>query len=266
MPFNAQMLYSRFRERMLASVAAESSVLAYNARLVHLEPLAEARFKEESVDEWLDNICKTRSQNSARELVRLAKKFWEFGIEKGAWKGANPFSKKRSPPSSPQAGGKHLSQRQIREVLRKAPDDETRAFWACCALAGLRQSEAANLKARQLVLVDSGELRVEGLPQRGNAPAFVEIDEELRLLLQFISPSSSPLGNDERFLFLDIPKHASQRTRELQSVSSGLTFNLLRYSFGANLILQGASLEKVRQRMRLSLLCEVVNLYGGLLR
>ncbi|MDR2581668.1 MAG: hypothetical protein LBC85_11850, partial [Fibromonadaceae bacterium] len=76
-----------FREELLGSCHAQSSVLAYNSRLAHLEPLAEARFKKESVDEWLENIRKTRSQNSARELVRLAKKFWEFGMERGAWKG-----------------------------------------------------------------------------------------------------------------------------------------------------------------------------------
>jgi len=72
MPFNAQTFYSRFREQMLSSTMAESSALAYNARLSHLEPLAEARFRKESVEQWLDNVRKTRPQNSARELVRLA--------------------------------------------------------------------------------------------------------------------------------------------------------------------------------------------------
>jgi len=89
---NMRTLFSRFREQMLSSVQAESSVQAYNSRFAHLEPLAEARFKKESVDKWLENVYKTRSRNSARELVRLARKFWEFGMERGAWPvSLNPF-------------------------------------------------------------------------------------------------------------------------------------------------------------------------------
>jgi hypothetical protein len=45
-----------------------------------------------------------------------------------------------------------------------------------------------------------------------------------------------------------------------------VTFNLLRYSYGANLILQGASLEAVRRQMRFAMLEEVVQVYGGMLR
>jgi len=180
MPYNAQILYSRFRERMLSSAIAESSVVAYNARISHLEPLAEARFEKKSVEQWLENIRKTRPQNSARELVRLAKKFWDFGVEKGAWKGANPFNRIRPSPTEP-SKEIFLSPNQIREVLEKAPDIETRAFWACCALAGLRQSEAAALKYEQ---IGRSASKITGLPKRGNAPDFVEINDELQSLLQ----------------------------------------------------------------------------------
>ena len=62
MPFNAE-IYSHFREQTLSSAVANNSILAYNARLSHLEPLAKARFKKESVEEWLDSVSKTRSQN-----------------------------------------------------------------------------------------------------------------------------------------------------------------------------------------------------------
>jgi hypothetical protein len=79
---------------MLSAVQSGSSVQAYNSRFAHLEPLAEARFRKESVDEWLEKVRKTRSQNSARELVRLARKLWDFGIERGAWRGINPFGSK----------------------------------------------------------------------------------------------------------------------------------------------------------------------------
>ncbi|MDR3001203.1 MAG: hypothetical protein LBU89_08065, partial [Fibromonadaceae bacterium] len=83
-------------------------------------------------------------------------------------------------------------------------------------------------------------------------------------------------SNLSNLLFPNLPKHASQRTRDLQGtakndsqfsiLNSQLTFNLLRHSYGANLILQGANLETVRQKMRFAMLSEVVNLYGGLLR
>ncbi|MDR3000759.1 MAG: hypothetical protein LBU89_05790, partial [Fibromonadaceae bacterium] len=78
---SVQSLFSHFREQTLSAVQAGSSVQAYNSRLSHLEPLAAARFRKESVDEWLEKVHKTRSHNSARELVRLAKKFWIFGVE-----------------------------------------------------------------------------------------------------------------------------------------------------------------------------------------
>jgi len=126
-------------------------------------------------------------------------------------------------------------------------------------LAGLRQSEAANLVWRQI----SGK-KIVGLPSRGNAPSSVEIGSNLLEILNHL-PSGSPGSK----VFPNIPRHASQRTRELQALSKKhpqLTFNVLRHSFGANLILQGASLETVRQRMRFSMLEEVVQVYGGLLR
>ncbi|MDR2580163.1 MAG: site-specific integrase, partial [Fibromonadaceae bacterium] len=252
---------------------------------------------------WLENIRKTRSQNSARELVRLAKKFWEFGMERGAWKGLNPFNKKHlndstqltsrqtqgfsanSPARSLGGGGRYLSSssekyltpHQIQSTLACARDPETRAFWACCALAGLRQGEAAGLTLQQLSFgsgewgVGSGGAKIVGLPARGNAPDFVEISEELHLILQTLLPTPhSPLPKNSQ-LFPNLPKHASQRTRDLQKstpyslLPTPLTFNLLRYSYGANLILQGADLETVRRKMRFAMLCEVVNLYGGLL-
>jgi len=52
----------------------------------------------------------------------------------------------------------------------------------------------------------------------------------------------------------------------LQRAAHGVTFNLLRYSYGANLILQGAGIEAVRRQMRFAMLEEVAQAYGGLLR
>jgi integrase len=144
-------------------------------------------------------------------------------------------------------------------------------------LAGLRQSEAAALTYEQVKLVESGELRVEswkivGLPARGNAPSRVEIGPDLLEILGNLVPSpQSPVPKNSNLLFPNLPRHASQRTRELQAVNyqlsivnCPLTFNLLRHSFGANLILQGASLETVRLKMRFAMLEEVVAAYRGL--
>jgi integrase len=194
---STQALFSRFREHVLSAAQAGSSVQAYNSRLAHLEPLAEARFKKESVEQWLDKIHKTRSQNSARELMRLAKKLWLFGMEKDAWRGASPFhcgEKKKGRDTPSFSAEKFLSPPQILEVLHKAPDSETHTFWACCALAGLRQSEAASLRYRNLSPLDSGGFRLAGLPKRGNAPDYVEASEELSSLLQaYITPPPPPL-------------------------------------------------------------------------
>jgi hypothetical protein len=49
----------------------------------------------------------------------------------------------------------------------------------------------------------------------------------------------------------------------LQSANPRVTFNLLRYSYGANLLLQGESLETVRRQMRFARLEDFVSLYGG---
>jgi integrase len=195
MPHKVQTVYSRFREQMLSSVRAASSIVAYNARILHLEPLAEARFEKGNVEDWLSKVHATRPLNSARELVRLARRFWEFGLERGAWSGPNPFCKRQRPPPAERACGAYLTPLEIREVLEKAPDAETRAFWGCCALAGLRQSEAAGLKRQNLDFKDSriGMInRIVGLPRRGNAPDFVELSEGLRLLLQDLSYTPPP--------------------------------------------------------------------------
>jgi integrase len=142
--------------------------------------------------------------------------------------------------------------------LNSAPDPETKAFWACCALAGLRQSEAANLTFKQILI--EGSAKIIGLPARGNAPSSVEIGPDLLEILQNLS------AEDSNLLFPNLPKHASQRTRELQTVDPHLTFNMLRYSFGANLILRGEGLEAVRRKMRFAMLEEVAAVYGGLLK
>jgi integrase len=266
-----QALFSRFREQVLSTAQAGSSVQAYNSRLAHLKPLAEARFNKRGVDQWLEKMHKTRSQNSARELVRLAKKLWLFGIEKEAWRGANPFhcGEKKRGRDAPFSEKRFLSLPEIREVLKKAPDSEAYVFWACCAFAGLRQSEAANLKLLNLELLGSGIVRIVGLPKRGNAPDYVNVNNELCSLFQAYTPPPPRLNS---LLFPNLPKHASQRTRELQATVSRsslfanqITFNLLRLSFGANLLLQGASLETVRQQMRFAMLEEVAQVYGGLL-
>jgi len=271
-----QTLFSRFREQTLSSVQAESSVLAYNSRFVHLEPLAKARFKKDSVGHWLENVRKTRSKNSARELVRLAKKFWEFGMQLGAWPvKSNPFCTTSSAKMI-EGGGlsyystslnyKYIYAEQIQKILNLAPNPETQAFWACCALAGLRQSEAANLVWKQI----SGA-KIVDLPARGNAPTSVEIGSNLLEFLQnychYIKQRSNSIPYTPTHIFPNLPKHASQRTRELQNVAgNSVSFNLLRYSFGANLLLQGASLETVRQKMRFSRLEDLVAVYDGLLK
>jgi hypothetical protein len=112
--------------------------------------------------------------------------------------------------------------------------------------------------------VGSGGAKIAGLSARGTAPDFVEICDELAVILQTLLPTPHSLLPKK--LFPNLPKHASQRTRDVQAAfPTPLTFNLLRHSYGANLILQGASLETVRRKMRFAMLCEVVNLYGGLL-
>jgi site-specific recombinase XerD len=108
--------------------------------------------------------------------------------------------------------------------------------------------------------------KIVDLPARGNAPTSVEIGSDLVEILQNL------IHKDSNLLFPNLPRHASQRTRELQAVNYQLsiinyplTFNILRHSFGANLILQGESLESVRLKMRFAMLEEVVAVYRGLL-
>lgn len=126
---------------------------------------------------------------------------------------------------------------QVDSIIEHAPDPNTALMWAFCGYAGLRFTEAVNVKPTD---INGGRLRVIG---KGNKESFVPVGEKLNAMLP------------ESWDFSGLTNNWTQNVR-LKKVCDELgieghaNIHKFRHSFASNLIRAGVNVKAVQQLMR----------------
>jgi len=236
--------------------------IAYDQRLKRLEPLLRGRLSLSDVTKnhcraWVSEMSspkmikgKARSlgPRTVQETVKVAKGFWRWAVDCGY---ASEIPLERIPlPKRRKKEKPFWTAEEVRAILDKAPDPETKAFWGVMAYAGLRHEEAYTLTWNRVDL-KANEIRVFGKMAK---VAEIPISKKLKELLLAIKPEEAVAQK----CFPGIAKYDTSRMRVLVYacrdmkfiVDGPVTFHRLRHSFGSNLIRAGVAINKVSDLMR----------------
>ena len=244
-------LLIRYRSELAALHRTHpKTMVAYDYRLAHVESLLliNPHITRSSVRAWIAQLAQAMKPKTVREVVRLAKRFWAWGLAIGAFQGEDPFHGAQLPKKVRNERPFWLVS-EVEAILVSAPSEELRAFWGVMAWAGLRHAEAATLTWGQIDL-DRSELRVLG---KGDKPAIVPISARLRPLLDGL-----PKASGKQSCFTGLTPHPSNRRRELIKACAGkefeiegpITLHRFRHSFASNLLRANVSIKAVQALMR----------------
>lgn len=213
---------------------------------------------------FVQGISESLSPKTASEVVKVVRKCREWNTETYDLREFNPFKAIRT-PKIPKGRVEFWTSDEVERILSKAPNSAYRALWGLMAYAGLRFSEARNLRVEN---VHGGVITV--LNGKGGKNAELPISRKLDGLIApfmkgrsdglLIPADQAQMRSDRAIIQLKIAVGIAQ-------VEGGeVSHHKLRHSFASELLRRGTNPRTVQELMRHSSIDTLFDHYAHVLR
>ena len=212
---------------------------------------------------FVQDITETLAPKTVTEIVKVVVKCREWNTETFDLKEFNPFKTIRT-PKIPKTRVEFWTSEEIERILANAPNDAYRAFWGLMAYAGLRYSEARNLKIEN---VHDGLITV--LNGKGGKNAELPISKKLWTLIEPFMKRNEGLLIPEEFVPLRCDKAVVRLKIAVGTAGiegNEISHHKLRHSFASELLRSGTNPRTVQELMRHSSIDTLFNHYAHVLR
>lgn len=211
---------------------------------------------------FVQDLSASLAPKSVSEVVKVVRKCREWNTETFDLREFNPFKSIKT-PKIPKGRVEFWTSDEIDRILRKAPSAAYRAFWGLMAFAGLRFSEARNLRKEN---VHNGIITV--INGKGGKNAEIPVSKKLAELIKpytrgeglLIPPVEIPMRSDKAVVALKIAVG-------IAGVDGGeVSHHKLRHSFASELLRNGTNPRTVQELMRHSSIDTLFDHYAHVLR
>lgn len=210
---------------------------------------------------FVQDISGRLAPKTVTEIVKLVKKCREWNTETFELKDFNPFKSVKTPKLK-KGRVEFWTCEEVDKILEQAPTPAYRAFWGLMAFAGLRFSEARNLKVSD---VKDGIIRI--VNGKGGKSAELPISSKLSELIKpfmsgkglLIPETDVPLRSDKAINCLRIAVGISR-------IPGEVSHHKLRHSFASELLRKGVNPRTVQELMRHSSIDTLFDHYAHVLR
>lgn len=210
---------------------------------------------------FVQDLSEKLSPKTVTEVVKLVKKCLEWNIDTFDLKRSDPFKSVKTPKLK-KGRVEFWTSEEVERILALAPTPAYRAFWGLMAYAGLRFSEARNLKACD---ARGGLIRV--VNGKGGKSAELPVSAKLSELIKpylngqdlLIPEADVPLRSDKAINCLKIAVGIAQ-------ISGEVSHHKLRHSFASELLRKSVNPKTVQELMRHSSIDTLFDHYAHVLR
>lgn len=213
---------------------------------------------------FVQDISEDLAPKTVTEIVKVVRKCREWNTENFELREFNPFKAVKTPKIK-KSRVEFWTSEEISRILQMAPSDAYRAFWGLMAFAGLRFSEARNLRVEN---VRNGIITI--IHGKGGKNAELPISKKLKELIEpFMKNRKDGLLLDTK-LVENRSDHALVHLKiavALAGIDSGeVSHHKLRHSFASELLRQGTNPRTVQELMRHSSIDTLFDHYAHVLR
>ena len=211
---------------------------------------------------FVQDLSASLAPKSVSEVVKVVRKCREWNTETFDLQEFNPFKSIKT-PKIPKGRVEFWTGEEIEKILENAPSMAYRAFWGLMAYAGLRFSEARNLRKEN---VHNGLITV--INGKGGKNAELPVSKKLAELIKpymrgeglLIPPIEIPMQSDKAVVALKIAVG-------IAGIEGGkVSHHKLRHSFASGLLRQGTNPRTVQELMRHSSIDTLFDHYAHVLR
>lgn len=227
-----------------------------NGVLLHSQFTAQAAYK------FVQDLASELSPKTVSEVVKCVKKCREWNTETFELLESNPFKSVRLPKLK-KGRVEFWTSDEVERILELAPTPAYRAFWGLMAYAGLRFSEARNLKAKD---ARDGIIKVKG--GKGGKDAEIPVSQKLTALVRPFLKN----GNGLLIPKGDVPERSDKAINTLKiavgiaRIPGEVSHHKLRHSFASELLRKGVNPKTVQELMRHSSIDTLFEHYAHVLR
>lgn len=210
---------------------------------------------------FVQDMNEKLAPKTVTEIVKLVKKCIEWNVDTFDLKPSDPFKSVKTPKLK-KGRVEFWTMDEVRKILELAPSPAYRAFWGLMAYAGLRFSEARNLKACD---ARGGLIRV--VNGKGGKSAELPVSSKLSELIKpflkndglLIPESEVPLRSDKAINCLKVAVGIARLPGEV-------SHHKLRHSFASELLRKSVNPRTVQELMRHSSIDTLFDHYAHVLR
>ena len=266
----ASMASDWLRQIELADGSGGKTEMAYSSRIKKWKAWCDrngirnhSQFNAPVALRFVQDISEDLAPKTVSEIVKVVRKCREWNTETFDLREFNPFKSIKT-PKIPKGRVEFWTSDEIDRILQKAPSAAYRAFWGLMAYAGLRFSEARNLRKEN---VHDGVITV--INGKGGKNAEIPVSSKLKAL---IGPY---LKGGEGLLIpsIDVPMRSDKAVVALKiavgiaGIEGGeVSHHKLRHSFASGLLRQGTNPRTVQELMRHSSIDTLFDHYAHVLR
>ncbi len=221
-----------------------------------------SQFTAQEAYRFVQELSSKLAPKTVTEIVKCTKKCREWNIETFSLTEFDPF-KSIKLPRVKKGRVEFWTSEEVERILELAPTPAFRAFWGLMAYAGLRFSEARNLRSCD---AEKGFIRVIG--GKGGKDAELPISGKLAALIRPF------LGKGEALLIPkdDVPIRSDKAINTLKiavgiaRIKGEVSHHKLRHSFASELLRNGVNPKTVQELMRHSSIDTLFDHYAHVLR
>lgn len=242
---------------------------AYQSRIKHWKEWCyendvrkHSEFTAQCAYEFVHDLSEQFAPKTVTEIVKVVRKCREWNIETFDLREFDPFKSVKTPKLK-KGRVEFWTSEEVEKILGNAPNMAYKAFWGLMAYAGLRFSEARNLKASD---ARGGIIRV--VNGKGGKSAELPISSKLASLIKpylnngglLIPEEDVPLRSDKAIIHLKIAVGVA-------GIEGGeISHHKLRHSFASELLRKAVNPRTVQELMRHSSIDTLFDHYAHVLR
>lgn len=221
-----------------------------------------SEFTAEDAYKFVQQLAAKLAPKTVLEIVKVVRKCREWNIDTFDLKSFDPFKTVKTPR---QKSGRveFWTSEEVERILAAAPSASFRALWGLMAYAGLRFSEARNLKAQN---ARNGMIRI--INGKGSKDAELPISQKLDALIGpytkndglLIPEKDVPMRSDKAIVGLKVAVG-------IAGITGGeISHHKLRHSFASELLRKQVNPRTVQELMRHSSIDTLFSYYAHVLR
>ena len=221
-----------------------------------------SKFTAQEAYRFVQDMAEFLAPKSVSEIVKVVRKCREWNTETFDLRDFNPFKSIKT-PKIPRGRVEFWTSEEVEQIMKNAPSMAFRAFWGLMAYAGLRFSEARNLRKEN---VHNGLITV--INGKGGKNAEIPVSKKLAELIKpymkgeglLIPKIEVPMRSDKAIEFLKVAVGVAE-------IEGGeISHHKLRHSFASELLRQGTNPRTVQELMRHSSINTLFDHYAHVLR